>query len=50
MNIVLKCLGGTGSEHEGFYETFKKLIRDSEYSKSDNLEKLSVLVQIVSFL
>ena len=41
---------GTGSEHEDWYETFKKLVRNSEYSKSDNVKKLSVLVQSLSFL
>ena len=42
--------GGTGSINEEFYGQFKKLIRNSEYSKSDNFKKLSVLGQIRSFL
>ena len=33
--IVLRG-GGTGNEHEDCNGTFKKLIRNSEYSKSDN--------------
>ena len=31
-------------------EPSKKLVRDYEYSKSDNFKKLSVLAQILSFL
>ena len=34
---------GSGSEREDCYGTFEKLIRNSEYSKTDNLKKLSVL-------
>ena len=43
-NIVLNCSWGD------CYETFKKLVRNSEYWKSDNLTKLSVLAEILSFL
>ena len=32
------------------YGACKKLVRDSEYSKSDNFKKFSVLAQILSFL
>ena len=35
-NIVLKCSGGAGGEQEDCYETFKKLVRNFEYSKSDD--------------
>ena len=31
-------------------ERFKKLIRNSQYSNSDNSKRLSVLAQILSFL
>ena len=39
----LKCPGRPrlGSEHEDCYEAQKKLVRNSEYSKSDNFNKLS---------
>ena len=37
-------------EHGDCYATFKKLVRNSEYSKSDNFKKLSVLAQIRSLL
>ena len=30
--------------------TFKKLVRNSEFSRSDNFKKLSVLAQVLSFL
>ena len=40
---------GTVNEHEDCYRAFKKLVRNSEYSKSDNFKKLSVLAQILSF-
>ena len=49
-NIVFECSRGTGGEHEDRYENFKKLIGNSEYSKFDNLKKLSGLAQIFSFL
>ena len=29
--------------HEDWYEAFKKLLRNSEYSKSDDFKKLSAL-------
>ena len=35
------------SEHEDCHGTFKKLVKNSEYSKSDNFKKLSVLAQIL---
>ena len=38
---------GTGSEHEGCYGTFKKLVRYSELSKSDNFKKRTILAQIL---
>ena len=52
---VLKALHwnapeGTGSEYEDFYGAFKKLVRYSEYSNSDNFKELSGLVQILGFL
>ena len=31
-----------GSKHDDYYGTFKKIVRNSEYSKSDNIKKLSV--------
>ena len=37
---------GRDSEHEDCYETFKKLVRNFEYSKSDSFKKPSVLAQI----
>ena len=43
-------LEGLGSGHEDYYGTFKKLVRNSEYSKSENFKKLSVLAQILCFL
>ena len=49
-NIVLKFSRGKRSKHEDCFGTFKKLVRNSEYSKSDNFKKLSVLAQILSFL
>ena len=49
-NSVLKFFEGTGSEHKDCYRTFKKLVRNSEYSKSysksDNFQKLSLLAKI----
>ena len=36
-------LEGPGSGHEECYGTFKKLARNTEYSKFDNSKKLSVL-------
>ena len=51
MNIVfLNFQEGTGSEHEDVHEACKKLVRNSENSKSDNFKKLLVLAQIRSFL
>ena len=38
------------SQHEDCYGTFKKLVRNSEYSISDDFKKLSVLAQILRFL
>ena len=34
---------GAASEHEDCYGTFKKLLRNSEFSKSDNFKKLQYL-------
>ena len=45
--IVLKHHKGTGSEHEDCYETFKKLVRNSDYSKPDNFKKMA---KILGFL
>ena len=46
-----QCLQqGTGREHEDCYGTFKNLARNSEYSKSDNFKKLSVLAQSLILL
>ena len=44
--LVLK-FEGTGSEHESCYGTFKKLVRNSEYSKSENFKKLTVLAKFL---
>ena len=41
--------GHLGSEHEDCYETFEKLVRNSEHSKSDNFKKLSALAKILRF-
>ena len=49
-NIVLKIQTGALNEHEDCYGTFEKLVRNSEFSRSDNFKKLSVLAQILSFL
>ena len=38
------------SEHEACYAKFKKLVRNSEYSKSDNLKNFSTLAQVLSFI
>ena len=43
-------LEGVGIEFEDCYGTFKKLLRNSEYSESDDFKKLPVPVQILSFL
>ena len=37
---------GTVSEHEDCFGTFKKLVRNSECSKSDDFKKLSVLARM----
>ena len=51
INIVLNAQDGIGGEHEDCSEAFQKLSRNSEhYSKSDNLKKLTVQAQILSFL
>ena len=34
--LIRNAQQGTRSGHEDCYETFKKLVRNSEYSKSDN--------------
>ena len=34
---------GKGSEHEDYYLTVKKLVRNSEFSESDGFKELSVL-------
>ena len=47
---TLPCRVVTGSEHEGCYQTIKKLVRNSENSKSAAFENISVLVQVHSFL
>ena len=47
---VMKFDEGRRSEHKDCYGTFKRLVRNPEYSKSDNFKKLSVLAQILSFL
>ena len=44
-NLALSFNEGHGSEHEDCCETFKKLVRKSEYLESDNLKKLSVLAR-----
>ena len=49
-NIVLKYSQRTGSGHEECYKTFKKLVRNTEYSKSDNFKILSTLAYILKFL
>ena len=41
-NIALKLLKETHRKHEDCYGTFKKVVRNSEYSKSDNFKKISV--------
>ena len=41
---------GAGGEHKDPYGKFKKLVRNSEFSKSDISKELSVLAQILSFL
>ena len=38
------------TENEICFGTFKKLARNSEYSKSDDFKKLSVLTQILCFM
>ena len=43
-------MGGTGSEHDNCHDIFEELIRNSEYSKLDNLKKLSVPEKILKFL
>ena len=48
--VKLKVQEGAVSEHKDCYGAFKKLARNSEYSKSDDFKKLSVLAQILSFL
>ena len=45
---IRKVHMGTVSDHKDCYGTFKKLTRNSESSKSDNFEKLSVLAQILT--
>ena len=47
---IVEVQEGAVSENEDCYGTFKKLVRNSEYSKSDNFKKLSVLAQLLSFL
>ena len=42
-------LTGAANGHEDCYGTFKKLVRNSEFSRSDNFKELSVLAQILSF-
>ena len=46
-NLALKSLEAPGNEYEDCYGTFKKLVRNSEYSKSDDFKKLSVMAQIL---
>ena len=41
---------GTVREHEYCYGASKKLLRNSQYSKSDNFKKVSVQGEILSFL
>ena len=43
-------IGGSGSKHGECYGAFKNLVRNSEYFKSKNLKKLSILAQILGFL
>ena len=45
-----KVHGETGSKDEDCYETVKKLVSNFEYSKSENVKKLSALAQILCFL
>ena len=40
---------GTGSEQKYCYGPFQKLVRNSEYSKSNKLKKPSVLPNVLSF-
>ena len=40
----------TGCKHQVCYSTLNKLLRNSDYSKSENFRKLSVMAQILSFL
>ena len=47
-DFVLKC--SRGRKHNDCHGTFEKLIRNSEYSNCDDLKKLFVLAQILSFL
>ena len=46
-NIASNVHGRTGGKHEECRGTFKKLVRNSKYSKSENFKKLSVLAQIL---
>ena len=41
---------GTGSVHKDGCGTFKKFVRNSEYGKYGDIEKIPVLAQILSFL
>ena len=47
--LVWKVQEGAASEHADCNGTFKKLVRNSQCSKSDNFMKLSVLANIPSF-
>ena len=50
MSWFRKVKDGAASEHEDCYGAFKKHVRHSEHSQSDNFKKLSVLAQILSFI
>ena len=45
-----KFYEGIGGEREERYGTFKELVRNSEYSKSDNFGKFLALAPILTFL